>query len=100
MYDQSIRHFSTAVGLRPNEAAVHYNLALAYIEADDMNRAEDALNDVVRIDSRYWQAYHRLGEVFVARGENDAARTVLTRLLETNPTYPERGEVEEILASM
>ena len=100
MFGRAIDHLSTAVSLRPNEPQAHYNLALAYIEAEQLGRAEAALNDLVKIDSRFWAAYHRLGEVYIARDEPDSARAVLERLLEANPEYSQRPAVEDILENL
>ena len=100
IYDSAIAHFQTAVGLRPDEAQAHYNLAVAFLGAKDFTGAERSLDSVVKIDADFWPAYHRLGEVFVATDQPTRAREVLERLLQRRPDYQERGQVEQILATL
>ena len=100
MYDDAIDHFQVAISLQPNDTLIRYHLSLAYLRASEFSNAETSLRELIRVDPTYWVAYHRLGEVLIALDKKDEAQSVLESLLEANPNYSGRAEVESILADM
>jgi Tfp pilus assembly protein PilF len=79
---------------------MRFNLALAYIGAEEFDQAEAALLEVLKVDPSYWEAYHKLGEVFIAQDDKEGAQVILTQLLERNPDYEERDSVESLVESL
>ncbi len=100
MFDDSITHYRRAIQQRPNDTLMRYNLALAYIGSRRFSEAQSALNEVIKIDASYWPAYQKLGEVLIAKEEQDDARRILRQLLDRNPQYTARAEVEALLAGL
>ncbi|TVR57971.1 MAG: tetratricopeptide repeat protein [Spirochaetaceae bacterium] len=99
-YDDSIRHYQAAIQADPNNASSRFHLALSYISAQRLTSARDALSAVINLDARYWEAYHRLGEVYIRLNDAENAKKVLNTLLAENPQYARKGDVESILASL
>ena len=78
---------------------MRYHLAIAYIETDEQARAKEVLSELIKIDPSYWDAYYKLGELLIAEGQHDAAQQILEKLLEKNPDYERRNEVESMISS-
>ena len=97
LYRDAINHYKKAVAAQPNATLMRYNLAIAYIETDQTALAKESLSELIKIDPAYWDAYYRLGMLLYSEGETEGARAIFKRLLERQPGYPRRAEIEELL---
>ena len=97
LYKESINHYKKAIASQPNETTPRYHLALAYIETEQRAVAKTTLSDLLKIDSKYWEAYHRLGEVLIAEGNLEDAKVIFRSLIQKNPNYNKRSEIEQYL---
>ncbi|MGC9312049.1 MAG: tetratricopeptide repeat protein, partial [Sediminispirochaetaceae bacterium] len=77
---------------------MRYHLGIAYIETQQRDKAMNTLAELIKIDPNYWDAYYRLGELLFADGQPDKARQILETLLEKNPSYEKREQVEQLLS--
>lgn len=96
----AINYFLTAVRSQPRNINFQYNLALAYIENSQLNSALKRLQMIIDIDTMYWLAYQKIGEIHIALGDKEQSRLVLQGLLRDNPNYTYRGEVENLLKNL
>ena len=79
----AIEEFMRAVARTPDCAACHYNLAIAYVELDQLGGAETAFRRVVELTPEYSAAYYGLASVYTRQGRTadaQAARDEATRL--------------------
>ena len=62
---------------KPDDAMVHYGLAVEYKKVGDAARAAEAFRAVVRVNPEYTAAYQELGSLLIQTGELDEAKRVL-----------------------
>ena len=76
---------------------MRYNLSMAYIETEQYALAMESLTELVKIDPEYWDAYYHLGNIMYRQGDKEAARGIFRTLLEKQPSYSKRSEIEKLL---
>lgn len=69
--------FARAVAINPDYAAGYYNLADAYVEVGDNERAQSLYNQALALDRTLDLAYNGLGYVLVLQGKPEQAIPVL-----------------------
>jgi tetratricopeptide (TPR) repeat protein len=72
---------------KPTNARAFSNLGSTYITLYDYNKAEEAYEEAVNLDSTYSEALFNLGNVKIDLGKLDEAVEVLTKLIKLDPTY-------------
>jgi tetratricopeptide (TPR) repeat protein len=97
LYRDAITHYKKAVAAQPNATLMRYNLAIAYIETDQKALAKESLSELIKIDPAFWDAYYRLGMLLYSEGETEGAQAIFKRLLERQPNYSRRAEIEKLL---
>ncbi|MCK5675103.1 MAG: tetratricopeptide repeat protein, partial [Spirochaetales bacterium] len=97
LYTDSISHYKKAILKKPNATLMRYNLALAYIEIDEKDSAVLTLNQLIKIDPSFWDAYYTLGKLMYSGNDIENAKTIFKALLDKNPDYDKRSEIENLL---
>ena len=88
--DESVAAFEKAVALKPGDAAVHNNYALALATAGNYAAARQQLDTAVRLDpSKAAQYYYNLGAVAVNDGRNQEGCDAFGAGLKADPNYAE-----------
>ena len=72
-FEDAIRHFRTALALKPQSAIAHYNLGTALTFARRLDEAAREYQEAIRIDPLYPKARNNLGNVWLARQHYDEA---------------------------
>jgi lipoprotein NlpI len=79
----------------PREASAYYNRGMAYLHAEDLDRAIADFAKAVEIDPRHAGAYTGRGRAFRSKGAHDRAIADFTRAIEIDPqhadAYNDRG---------
>jgi len=57
----------------PENPYVRYNLGIAYLGKDLVDKAEHQFKEAIRLKSDYSEAYNYLGRIYLYRGQTDAA---------------------------
>lgn len=78
--------WSDAVAKNPHGARARLNLALAHHRAGEIARAEASLDEGLRIDPDFAEAWVLLGELRQERGDLDGAKAALERGAALDPT--------------
>ncbi|HVO85443.1 MAG TPA: tetratricopeptide repeat protein [Syntrophobacteria bacterium] len=82
----------------PDNPYIHYNLGIAYLGKDLLDKAEQQFKEAIRLKSDYSEAYNYLGRMYLYRGQTDAAiqcfQKALNNVLYNNPekAYYNLGE--------
>jgi tetratricopeptide (TPR) repeat protein len=82
---QAAERFSALVQQYPQNASLHFLLALAYFDAKDLPSAEASVREAVRLDAKTPQAYSLLANIDLARGEAEAAEQDFRRAIAADP---------------
>ncbi|MFP4248568.1 MAG: tetratricopeptide repeat protein [Armatimonadota bacterium] len=81
----SVAHFERLAQLRPKDAGVRVKLGEAALRADELEKAEAALREAVRLAADDRSALTRLAEVLVEKGATDEAVAALKRAVNYDP---------------
>ena len=82
----------------PANPRIHYNLGIAYLGKDVLEKAEYQFKEAIRLKSDYSEAYNYLGRIYLYRGQTEAAiqcfQKALDNVLYNNPekAYYNLGE--------
>lgn len=87
--DKAIADLERGVGLYDESAAMHYQLALAYMSTGDLNKATSALTQALRINQDFPLATLVLADIQVRQGNSAAAVTTLKQLIQRHPEMPQ-----------
>jgi tetratricopeptide (TPR) repeat protein len=98
LYTQAIDFFKKAMDKKTDTPTIRFNLALAYIATNQKDLAKTVLQDLIKLDAQYWDAYYRLGGVLYDLGDPDSGKKVYQDLLARNPSYPKKDEIQGIIA--
>ena len=83
----AVREAEVVVRSRPTDVESRLLLALAYRQWGDRTRAEEELNEALRIEPDHSFALVRLGELLMERGELGGAIEKFRRATGTNPEF-------------
>ena len=84
--DQAIAGYREAIAQRPNDAYLHYRLALALEQVDAHDEALASFKSAAEIGTADPQLWFALGEAYKERGRNDEARDAYLQASELSPT--------------
>jgi tetratricopeptide (TPR) repeat protein len=96
-FDNAIREYSIALGLRPDNAKTHNNLGNAYAEKGMFDRAIWEYRTAIRLNPSYADAHNNLGVVYEMLGQYDKAVLEYQAALNINPAI---AEVHDNLSSI
>ena len=86
--DKGLGAYTKALELKPDDAALHNNYALALVKAKKIPEAQAELGKAAQIDppnaGRY---FYNLGAVLVNTGQNEAAGEAFKKAIDTDPNY-------------
>jgi serine/threonine protein kinase/Flp pilus assembly protein TadD len=85
----AINAYKRAIALEGGYAEAHYNLANAYEEIPDYDKAQAEYQRAIDADVRFYPAYNNLSRLYILRrGEYGTALRLLDRALELTPREP------------
>jgi cytochrome c-type biogenesis protein CcmH/NrfG len=100
-YKDAINYYQEAVKLDPKNPNVGTDLGTAYYYSGDNDRALQQLNTVLKSNPTHPQALFNLGIVkWQGKMDIQGAAQAWQKLLDTNPSYPDRAKVEGLLAQV
>ena len=53
----------------------------------------------MKIDPNYWDAYYQMGNIYYKEGEKQVASRIFSTLLQKNPQYSKKAEIEKLLSN-
>lgn len=97
-FPRAIDYYSQALALRPNDPDVRTDMGTAYFYSGDPDRAIAEFNAVLKTVPAHANALFNLG-IVKWQGKSDAAGALAAwqQLLRTNPNYPNRTKVEQLI---
>lgn len=85
---ENLKGYEMMLEAAPDNAPMHDDAALLYVEAGNLARAVAHFSESVRLQPASAPAYYNRGMAFVALGRRDEARRDFERALQLDPTYP------------
>lgn len=95
----AVDYYQRALDVDPKNAAVRTDMGTAYLYMDNPDRAIQEFQAALKDNPKHGQAMFNLG-MAQWRGKGDAVGAVATweKLLKTVPDFPERANVEQMIA--
>jgi tetratricopeptide (TPR) repeat protein len=85
MSDRAIAHFTSALALKPQSPAAHYNLGTAFTVARRLDEAAAEYLAALRLDPSYANAHNNLGNVLLAQKKYDEAIAEFAEVVKLQP---------------
>jgi tetratricopeptide (TPR) repeat protein len=87
-YGKGMDAFNKAIELKPDDASLHNNYALALVKAKKIPEAHAELTKAAQLDpTNAGKYYYNLGAVMVNSGQNDAAGQAFKKAIDLDPNY-------------
>lgn len=87
LYEDSLLATQRAIGLQPNDAALHNNLGTALQKLSRLTEAEASYRQALKIVPDYAKALHNLSDLLKQQGNLSAAENYSLRALASDPDY-------------
>lgn len=98
-FPEAIGYYEQAKSLNPDALDVRTDLATAYYYAGDADRSLTEFDNVLKIDPNYANALFNQGMIrWQAKMDVNGAVGSWKKLLQTNPNYQHRDQVENLIA--
>ena len=88
-YDLAIEQFQLACKQAPHAVNVWNNLAVAYMDKGELDKAMSALQHALKLNPRYASAHFHLGQLHDKLGNNELARDCYLKVIE----FDKHGEL-------
>lgn len=92
--------FRRALEISPEDPAAAYNVGEIFFSNQKIDDAIAYLELAVKIKSDWPKAYHRLGLVYLNKGDLPKALENLRKFLELDPQSPEAASVKAAIAAI
>ena len=110
-FREAVIEYKNAVKAVPKDAAAHWKLAKAALEAKDIRTAFQELQKTVELDPNNFEALGKLGEIYVVAGKTEEAAQIADNLVKSRPQDPQgyilksgiavrAGKVDEAIAKL
>jgi tetratricopeptide (TPR) repeat protein len=97
--DEAKDKYLQSIRLDPLFLPARHNLALLYMESNELTKAVDSFEDVLRLDPNYVAAHMNLAKIYLQLGNRDAARQHLSKVLSIAPEHKEANALLRQLGS-
>ncbi len=100
-YDSAIIYYGKALDIDPSNVGVRTDRGTSFWNLGKTDEAIAEFQKSLQVDPSHAQTLFNLGIVYL-HGKNDAAaaRNAWEKLLATNPNYPQRDQLQQMLAAM
>jgi tetratricopeptide (TPR) repeat protein len=86
--DQAIAAYGKALEIKPDDAGLHLNLALALANEKKLPETKAELEKAAQLDpSQAGKAYYNLGAILINSGQTDPAVDAFKKAIELDPNY-------------
>jgi cytochrome c-type biogenesis protein CcmH/NrfG len=98
IYDKAIQYYAEALKIAPKNVNVRTDMATAYWYLGDADHAVAELEKSLALEPTHAQSLFNLGIVkWQGQKDTQGAIAAWQKLIQTNPNYPERQNVEQLI---
>jgi tetratricopeptide (TPR) repeat protein len=100
-FAQAVAELRNALSLDATSASAHFYLGLALLGIDDSEHAEKEFKAAYNIGGgEYAIALYHLGELYMSRGEREAALKAFEKYLSESPNASNAAHVRQMIAML
>jgi tetratricopeptide (TPR) repeat protein len=85
-YDEALRFYSIALGLRPANPYMMHQVGLALQGKGELEDAVASYSKAIDLRPDFWEAWWRRAEIYVKMGQGKQALAELSHVIDRNPT--------------
>ncbi|MFZ3341238.1 MAG: VWA domain-containing protein [Terriglobales bacterium] len=85
---EAILHLQKAIADYPQFVAAHMGLGLAYLDQEDMSRAQNEFETAARLDDKFARSFLSLGRLALSRSDPETAKANLEKAASLRPKDP------------
>ena len=86
--DAEVQAYQKAIELKPDQASLHLNMALALANEKKIDEAKAELEKAAQLDpTQAGKAYYNLGAILINSGQTDPAGDAFKKAIELDPNY-------------
>ena len=98
-YPEAVKYYEQASQLNPNALDMRTDLATAYFYAGDADKSLAEFKNVLKQDPKFANALFNQGMIlWQAKNDMNGAVASWKKLLETNPNYQNKDQVQQLIA--
>jgi len=98
-YPEAIKYYAQALAIKPDEADVRTDMGTALFYSGQSEKAVAEIEKVLKANPKHANALFNLGIIKMeGLHDNKGAIAAWERLLATNPDYPQKQRVQELIA--
>lgn len=98
-FPEAVKYYERCLKINPKETDVRTDMATAYHFMGEADRALQEYEQVLKIDGKHANALFNTGMVkWQDKQDMNGAIVAWKKLLETNPQYPQRERVQQLIA--
>ena len=99
VYPEAVKYYEESLKINPKATDVRTDMATAYHFMGDSDRAIKEYDEVLKVDGKHANALFNEGMVkWQDKMDMQGAITAWKRLLATNPDYPKKADVENLIS--
>jgi len=99
IFPEAVRYYEQAAKVNPKALDLRTDLATAYYYAGDTERSLNEFDEVLKVDSKFANALFNQGMIrWQAKMDIKGAVDSWKKLLQSNPNYEHRDQVESLIA--
>ena len=84
----AVESYDKALAMKPDDAALHLNKALALANLKKTDEAKAELENAAKLDpTQAGKAFYNLGAILINSGQNDAAKEAFKTAIDKDPAY-------------
>jgi len=98
-FPTAVQYYGQVLAIEPKNVAVRTDMGTAYLYMNDADRAITEFETALKDNPKHGQAMFNLGMAqWRAKGDTKAAVATWEKLLQTVPDFPQRADVEQMIA--
>ncbi|MCJ7615234.1 MAG: tetratricopeptide repeat protein, partial [Desulfobacterales bacterium] len=87
-YKAALKTWKSALAIHPDSAAVYRKIANTYLKLAEPSMAEEAFNNVIRLQEDAWDVKLEIAKLNLASGDINSAENILKKLIIEVPNEP------------
>lgn len=99
-YEDAVKCHEAAIDAAPRDAQRWHNLASDLLNLGDLERAEKAMKEAIKLDGRRGFSHYGLARIFARRGDHDEALSILKKAVQLQPDLKQNLSDQPDFASL
>lgn len=87
-HSEALSLYQKIISKNPKRTDIYFSIASIYYTQKDFKKSEDAINNVLKYDSKNFEARYNLGAISASLGDKEKAKLLWEKIVEETPDSP------------